>query len=187
MIRHEIFGSPQLVFVREPSGSEISSAPEVPNYRIVSFLSAGEIDETLREKLIQNQHCVYPGTEKVLTKDGHLWVGYLGGQLANLACTRAGDRVGSFFLPITPECILIEDCVTLPKYRGHRLYPAALIHIVRTLRTKGFKHFYIACNDWNLPSVCAICRAGFHLIGRGRYKRKGRFVWHEEHHRISLK
>jgi RimJ/RimL family protein N-acetyltransferase len=180
MIQHKTVGSPQLVFAQELSDSEVSSVPEVPNYRISSFLSADEIDETLRGKLIQNQHYIYPGTEKVLTKGGHLWVGYLGGQLANLACTRAGDRVGLFFLPMTAECVFISHCVTLPPYRGRGLFPAILRWIVHTLGIKGFKRFYIACNDWNLPSVHAICRAGFHLIGRGKYKRKDRLVWYQE-------
>jgi len=180
MIKHKMFGSMQLLFVKEPSVSESPPPIEVPSYRIVSITSADMINKTLREQFVQYQHYFFRNPETMFSKGAHLWLGYLNGQFAHIAYTRSGDRVGSFFLPITPECILIEDCVTLPKYRGHLLFPATLIHIVRTLRNKGFKTFYIYCSDWNVPSTQAILRAGFHLISRGRYKKKGRFVWSQE-------
>jgi hypothetical protein len=193
IIWHKMFGSTQLLFVKEPSVSESPPPIEVPNYRIVSITSADMINKTLREQFVQYQHYFFRNPETMFSKGAHLWLGYLNGQFAHIAYTRSGDRVGSFFLPITPECILIEDCVTLPKYRGHRLYPATLIHIVRTLRNKGFKTFYIYCSDWNVPSAQAILRAGFHLIGRGRYKKRGHIVWLQEstdfaqHHRREEK
>lgn len=172
MVRSKLFGQRRLIFSITLSGSEALSPIEVPNYRMVSITSIDMIDDTLKEKFIQRQCYILPNTQTVLSKGGHLWVGYLNGQLANLACTRTGDGIGSYFFPLTAECVLISHCVTFPEYRGHDLYPASLTHIVRTLGNKGFKRFYIDCCDWNMSSERAIRHTGFRLIDRRKCKRK---------------
>jgi len=172
IIRSKVFGQRRLIFVVDPLGSDLASPIEVPNYKILSIPHGDMINEALKKELIEHQHYILPNTETLLTKGGQLWAGYLNGQLAHVACTRTGDAIGAYFFPMTAECVLISHCVTFPAYRGHSLYPATLMHIVRTLAGKSFKLFYIDCCDWNGPSERAIRRAGFHLLGSRRCNRQ---------------
>jgi hypothetical protein len=172
IIRSKVFGQRRLVFVVEPLGSELPSPIEVPNYKIVLIPSVDMINEALKKEFIRHQPYILSNTETVLSKGGQLWAGYLDGQLAHIACTRTGDKVGAYFFPMTPECVLISHCVTFPAYRGYSLYPATLMHIVRTLAGKSFKLFYIDCCDWNGPSERAIRRVGFHLLGSRKCSRQ---------------
>ena len=51
-----------------------------------------------------------------------------------------------------------------------------LTHMLDTLTKEGFKHIYIDCGEWNVPSIHGIQRAGFRFIGYGQIKRNGQFA-----------
>jgi hypothetical protein len=180
IIRSKLFGRCLLVFGLSDSDLEKLPQIEIQNYQVVSISSSDMIDETLREQLIRYKYHFIREPEGMMRKGAHFWIGYYYGQFAHFSCTRTGDKVDSYIFSIPANCILIEDSVTIPKYRGHDFYPATLVHIVSTLRSKGFNCFYITCNECNVSSVRGIYHAGFNLIARVRYKRDGRLVWYQE-------
>lgn len=76
------------------------------------------------------------------------------------------ERIGSLGLSVRllPGEGYIWDCATLETYRGQRLYPALLSHMLRELRAAGFWRAWIGMDADNLPSQAGVARAGFQQI-----------------------
>jgi len=55
----------------------------------------------------------------------------------------------------------IWDCATLPVYRGLRLYPALLVHMLGELHAAGLRRVWIGTDADNLPSQSGVARVGF--------------------------
>ena len=76
------------------------------------------------------------------------------------------ERIGELGLSIhlkTGE-VYIWDCATVPAYRGQRLYPALLTHMLYTLHTQGVQRVWIGTNTDNLASQIGIVAAGFQPV-----------------------
>ncbi|MGH2493557.1 MAG: GNAT family N-acetyltransferase [Ktedonobacteraceae bacterium] len=58
----------------------------------------------------------------------------------------------------------IWDCTTLPAYRGQRLYPALLAHILGALAAEGISHAWLGTDADNIPSQKGVALAGFQPI-----------------------
>lgn len=54
----------------------------------------------------------------------------------------------------------IWDCATLPAYRGQRLYPALLAHMLAELQCAGLARIWIGTDADNLPSQSGVARVG---------------------------
>ena len=54
----------------------------------------------------------------------------------------------------------IWDCGTLPAYRGQRLYPALLGHMLRELQGAGLQRVWIGTDADNLPSQVGVALVG---------------------------
>jgi GNAT superfamily N-acetyltransferase len=65
---------------------------------------------------------------------------------------------------LSPGEAYIWNCVTLPAYRGQRLYPALLWHMINDLREEGIKRIWIGADADNLPSQTGIALCGFQPI-----------------------
>jgi ribosomal protein S18 acetylase RimI-like enzyme len=58
----------------------------------------------------------------------------------------------------------IWDCETLPAYRGQRLYPALLAHVLRSLVDEGLRCVWLGTNADNIPSQKGVALVGFQPI-----------------------
>lgn len=58
----------------------------------------------------------------------------------------------------------IWDCATLPTYRGQRLYPALLTHILGRLRAEGLQRVWIGASHDNVASHKGMQLAGFQSV-----------------------
>lgn len=54
----------------------------------------------------------------------------------------------------------IWDCATLPAYRGQRLYPALLAHMLGELQNAGLQRIWIGTDADNLPSQSGVALVG---------------------------
>lgn len=181
IIRSKLLAEHRLIFGMVPSALPRHASPiELADYEIKEVSSWDMVDQSIRETFTDYRQYIWWDTESMLRGGRTLWLGYLHGRLANVTWTKTGDRVRTYFFPLTSECVLISYSVTLPEYRGLHLYPAQLVEITRVLASRGFKRFYTGCYDWNIASARGLRRAGFRLIGRGIVKKKGRIIWYPE-------
>ncbi len=58
----------------------------------------------------------------------------------------------------------IWDCATPPAYRGKRLYPALLAHILTTLAAEGISRAWLGTDADNIPSQKGVALVGFQPI-----------------------
>jgi ribosomal protein S18 acetylase RimI-like enzyme len=58
----------------------------------------------------------------------------------------------------------IWDCGTPPAYRGQRLYPALLSHILKELASEGIRRAWLGTDADNLPSQKGVALVGFQPI-----------------------
>ena len=58
----------------------------------------------------------------------------------------------------------IWDCATLPAYRGQRLYPALLAHMLRALAAQGVHHVWLGTDADNIPSQKGVALVGFRPV-----------------------
>jgi hypothetical protein len=76
------------------------------------------------------------------------------------------ELIGELHLRIrlSPGEAYIWNCATLPVYRGLRLYPALLWHMINDLREEGIQRIWIGADADNLPSQIGIALCGFQPI-----------------------
>ncbi|MGH2480161.1 MAG: GNAT family N-acetyltransferase [Ktedonobacteraceae bacterium] len=65
---------------------------------------------------------------------------------------------------LLPGEVYIWDCATLPTWRGQRLYPALLTHMLNDLQHNGLQRAWIGMDADNLPSQTGAALAGFQPI-----------------------
>lgn len=76
------------------------------------------------------------------------------------------EEIGELGLSVRllPGEAYIWDCATLPAFRGQRLYPALLVHILEALQQTGFRRAWIGMDADNLPSQTGATLAGFQPV-----------------------
>jgi len=70
----------------------------------------------------------------------------------------------------------IWDCATLPVYRGLRLYPALLAHMLIELQRSGFQRIWIGTDADNLPSQSGVALVGCQPIAEVIQAQNGEFL-----------
>jgi GNAT superfamily N-acetyltransferase len=97
----------------------------------------------------------------------HCYTGTVEGELATYGwVTFDEELIGELRLRVrlAPGEAYIWDCATLPEYRGLRLYPALLWHMINDLRAAGLQRIWIGADADNLPSQTGIVLCGFQPI-----------------------
>ena len=98
----------------------------------------------------------------------HCYIGRIEGTLVTYGwVTFDEEDIGELSLSIRLKAgeAYIWNCATLPAYRGQRLYPALLAHIVGELHHQGLHRVWIGTDTDNLPSQSGMALAGFQPIG----------------------
>jgi ribosomal protein S18 acetylase RimI-like enzyme len=97
----------------------------------------------------------------------HCYVARVAGQLVTYGwVTFDEENIGELGLSIRLKAgeAYIWDCATVPAFRGQRLYPALLTHILRALQAEGLQRVWIGTNRDNLASQIGIVAAGFQPV-----------------------
>lgn len=119
-----------------------------------SLIQAMEGDETApRQRFARGRRCFAASIGDVLVAYG--WV-----------TLEDKEEIGELGLHVHLEKgeAYIWDCVTLPAYRGQRLYPALLTHIIDVLRSEGFTRIWIGADTDNVASQSGMILVGFQPI-----------------------
>jgi len=170
MLRDKACGPRFLVYAAKiPLRSETLLYPE--GFTIQSFDNWLQVDLSLRNIIEKDLKDEYWGKLEWFDLGWKLWIGTINEQLAILSWTRSGQQSEDFFFPLTDDCILIWQTVTLRKFRGRGLFSVLLQHITKTMSDQGIEMVYVSCRDFNYPSMNAILKAGFTFIGYGEKKR----------------
>jgi len=145
---------------------------------IKSYHQWKDVESSLKIVFEREKKHIFWDVQYWLSQGARLWVGMIDGELAILLFNRNPIQEGAFFFPLTTNCGLVWNAVTLPKFRGRGLYPAMLRFISSSLFSEGIESIFISCYDYNTASIKGIKKAGFREIGRGVVrKRTGKGLW----------
>jgi len=132
----------------------------------VAFIRAGpEVAQELAQAMDLDDQAV---VVQRFDNGRHCYVGRIDGRLATYGwVTFDEEDIGELSLSILLKVgeAYIWNCATLPAYRGQRLYPALLTHIVGELHHRGVHRVWICTDADNLPSQSGIVLAGLQPIG----------------------
>lgn len=182
LVRSGLYGQHRLIYVSQAfeGAAEGALQNEHDRMKVCSYVAFNAIPPHIQEQLDQNRRSIWWNYREMLARGIRHWCAESAGTLVGLAVTRLPDEIDRYFFPLQPPAVLISHCVTLPGFRGNRIYPRTLSAIMAQMRSDGCGPFIIDCADYNDSSRIVIERSGFALLGRGIHKRNGKLLWMQE-------
>lgn len=182
LVRSGLYGQHRLIYVSRSFDRAAEPTPqnEHDGMMVCSHVTLNTIPPYIQEQLDQNRRYIWWNYREMLARGIRHWCAESAGALVGLAVTRLPDEIDRYFFPLQSPAILISHCVTLPGFRGNRIYPRMLSAIMAQMRSDGCGPFIIDCADYNESSRVVIERSGFALLGRGVHKRNGTLLWMQD-------
>jgi GNAT superfamily N-acetyltransferase len=97
-----------------------------------------------------------------------LWLFKLDGHLAAYGWTIIGRTVEPHFFPLGVNDAHLFDYFVFPEFRGRRINPALVNHILACLASERRSRAFIEAAEWNTPQLTSLGRTPFRPFGRAR-------------------
>lgn len=95
-----------------------------------------------------------------------LWLFKWDGKLAAYGWTIIGRTVEPHFMPLGPNDAHLFDYFVFPEYRGRRINPALVNHILTKLASERRNRAFIEAAEWNTAQLTSLGRTPFQPFGR---------------------
>ncbi|EEF62385.1 GNAT family N-acetyltransferase [Pedosphaera parvula] len=112
-----------------------------------------------------------------------LWLLKLDGEIAAFGWTMAGGTMEPHYFPLGERDVHLFDFFVFPEFRGKRLNPGLVNHILGKLAEEGKARAFIEAAEWNVAQLSSLSRTRFRRFGAARKMRVlGRtlVVWSRE-------
>jgi len=97
-----------------------------------------------------------------------LWLLKTDGKVAAYGWTVRERTVEPHFFPLGPADFHLFDFFVFPEYRGRRLNPTLVNHILTALVQEGASRAFIEAAEWNKAQLVSLSRTFFQKIGCAR-------------------
>ena len=94
-----------------------------------------------------------------------LWVVKWEKQLAGYGWTLTGTTIEPHFFPIGIHDVHLFDFCVFPEYRGRRINPSLVGHILDELAADGKSRAFIEAEEWNQSQLSSLSRTPFQQLG----------------------
>jgi GNAT superfamily N-acetyltransferase len=95
-----------------------------------------------------------------------LWLFKVEGKLAAYGWTIIGRTMEPHFMPLGANDAHLFDYFVFPEYRGRRINPALVNHVLARLVSERRNRAYIEAAAWNLAQLNSLGRTPFRPLGR---------------------
>ncbi len=95
-----------------------------------------------------------------------LWLCKLDGRLAAYGWTIIGRTMERHFMPLGGNDVHLFDFLVVPEFRGRRINPALVNHILSQLAAEGRSRAFIEAAVWNTAQLASLGRTLFRPLGR---------------------
>ena len=95
-----------------------------------------------------------------------LWDFKIGDKLAGYGWTLAGGTMEPYFFPLEPDDVHLFDFFVFPEFRGRRINPLLVNHILNQLALEKKPRAFIEAAEWNSPQLSSLGRTPFKPIGK---------------------
>ena len=97
-----------------------------------------------------------------------LWLLKMDGRVAAYGWTIREQTIDPHYFPLGPGDVHLFDFFVFPEYRGRRLNPALVSHILAQLATENVSRALIEAAEWNTPQLASLQRTPFRRVGCAR-------------------
>ncbi len=101
-------------------------------------------------------------------KGASLWLVRSAGQLAGYGWTLTGSTLDHHYFPLGYNDVHLFDFLVFPQYRGRRINPSLVTHILAQMVGEGRTRAYIETAEWNRAELASLSKTGFRLLGIAR-------------------
>ena len=143
-------------------------APELPQCTFASHTSDSEIPQSIIDDIIASRpEKSFDVDNDELRNHATLWVALVNGRVGSFFYTRKGSHFRKWFLPLSPDDVVVFRMRTPDQHRGRGYAPALLRHALSQIIIDG-AWAHIDCRTYNKPSIKAIEKAGFVRVAKMR-------------------
>ena len=144
------------------------SAYENPNDAIVERKkSEGELSgEDLQQLCAWNPKIARRQLSERFAQGASLWLFKLDGKLAAYGWTLIGRTMERHFVPLGSNDAHLFDYFVFPEYRGRRINPALVNHVLGRLVSERRNRAFIEAAAWNAAQLASLGRTPFRPLGR---------------------
>ena len=112
-----------------------------------------------------------------------LWLFKLDARLAAFGWTIVGRTMEPHFIPLGRDDAHLFDYFVFPEYRGQRINPALVNHILASLASERRSRAFIEVAEWNTAQLTSLSRTPFQPVGRawkGSVFGKTLVIWRDQ-------
>ena len=99
-----------------------------------------------------------------------LWLIRSEGQLAGYGWTLTGHTMRPYYVPLGANDVHLFDYLVFPEFRGRRINPALVNHILAQLSREGRSRAFIEVAEWNQAELKSLGKTPFRALGLARKK-----------------
>lgn len=145
-------------------------------------------DDLSPQELVQLENLWNPSIMRRLIAErfqrgASLWVVKRGKQLAGYGWTLTGTTMEPHFFPIGIDDVHLFDFCVVSEFRGRRINPSLVGHILDELAADGKSRAFIEAEEWNQAQLSSLSRTPFHPFGlalRFRIMGKTLVLWSDD-------
>jgi ribosomal protein S18 acetylase RimI-like enzyme len=97
-----------------------------------------------------------------------LWLIRSEEKLAGYGWTITGRAMAPHYHPLGANDVHMFDFLVFPEYRGRKINPCLVDHILNQLAAEGRTRAYIEVREWNHPQLTSLGKTRFRLLGIAR-------------------
>jgi len=97
-----------------------------------------------------------------------LWLIKSHDKLAGYGWTLQGRTIEPHYFPLGPYDVHLFDFYVFPQYRGRRINPSLVTHILGSLATDSQSRALIEAAEWNEAQLSSLARTPFRRLGLAR-------------------
>jgi GNAT superfamily N-acetyltransferase len=145
-----------------PAGKTLNNAT-VERKKVESEVQA---DDLLQITSAGNSSIVRHRLSERFARGASLWLGRVDGKLAGYGWSLVGQTVEPHFFPLGANDVHLFDFYVLPQFRGQRINPWIVNHILTTMGREMKHRAFIEAAVWNAPQLSSLKRTPFVPFGR---------------------
>jgi GNAT superfamily N-acetyltransferase len=151
----------------QPS-AQSSAAGDLKNARVERKNSESELssEDLSRISSIWNPAIARRQLAERFAQGASLWLFKLDDHLAAFGWTIIGQTMERHFHPLGKNDAHLFDYFVFPEYRGRRINPALVNHVLSALATGRRNHAFIEAAEWNVAQLSSLGKTPFRPFGR---------------------
>ena len=114
---------------------------------------------------VWNPHLARRQIAERFEQGASLWLFKSNGKLAAYGWTIIGRTIEPYFVPLGTNDAHLFDFFVFPEYRGQRINPSLVNHILTKLASEAKNRAFIEAAEWNTPQLSSLSKTPFQLFG----------------------